>query len=133
MKIKYLDLIEQTYAFPSEEFQVKKNTLYFYGINLSKLVKQYGSPLKIWYLPNISKNIQKAKTLFNNSIKKHQYKGSYHYCYCTKSSHFSFVLKEALKNDIHLETSSAFDLKIIEKLIANNTLSPQKKNHLQWV
>ena len=37
--------------------------------------------------------------------------------YCTKSSHFSFVLEEAMKNDIHLETSSAYDIHIILSLI----------------
>ena len=51
----------------------------------------------------------------------------YNYCYCTKSSHFKHVLNEALKNDIHIETSSAFDIDIVENLksegkINNNTL-----------
>jgi arginine decarboxylase len=49
-------------------------------------------------------------------MKKQQYKGKYHYCYCTKSSHFEHVLNEALKNDIHIETSSAFDINIVEHL-----------------
>jgi arginine decarboxylase len=47
---------------------------------------------------------------------KSLYDGKYNYCYCTKSSHFSFVIEEALKNDIHLETSSAFDINIIEEM-----------------
>ena len=37
----------------------------------------------------------------------------YTYCYCTKSSHFSFVLEEALRNNVHIETSSAFDINIV--------------------
>ena len=49
-------------------------------------------------------------------MRKTKYKGVYNYCYCTKSSHFKHVLDEALKNDIHLETSSAFDINIIENL-----------------
>ena len=49
-------------------------------------------------------------------MKEHQYKGTYTYCYCTKSSHFRHILEEALSNDIHLETSSAFDIPIIEAL-----------------
>jgi arginine decarboxylase len=49
-------------------------------------------------------------------MEKNNYKGKYHYCYCTKSSHFKPVLNEALKNDIHIETSSAFDINIVEKL-----------------
>src|SRR5690606_36657716 len=47
---------------------------------------------------------------------KHDYRGSYKYCYCTKSSHFKHIVEEALKNDIHLETSSAFDMPMIDSL-----------------
>ena len=54
--------------------------------------------------------------MFNVAMAKVDYNGDYHYCYCTKSSHFSFVMEEALKNDIHIETSSAFDLNLIESL-----------------
>ncbi len=57
-----------------------------------------------------------AKKWFANAIEKNNYKGSYNYCYCTKSSHFKHVLNEALKNDIHIETSSAFDIDIVESL-----------------
>ncbi len=116
MKNKYIDLIEQTFDFPQEEFKVIDNELYFHDICLMDLVKQYGTPVKISYLPKISQQIQKAKRLFNVAMARVDYKGEYHYCYCTKSSHFSFVLEEALKNDIHIETSSAFDLYIVEEL-----------------
>ncbi len=54
--------------------------------------------------------------MFANAIKKHKYEGNYNYSYCTKSSHFSFVVEEALKHDIHLETSYAYDIEIIKKL-----------------
>ncbi|MBO0341429.1 MAG: arginine decarboxylase [Bacteroidota bacterium] len=116
MKTKYIDLIEQTYDFPQEEFELKNNTLQFHGIDLNDLVQRYGTPLKFTYLPKISDNIQRAKGWFNSAIKKHKYAGKYHYCYCTKSSHFEHVLNEALKNDIHIETSSAFDINIVEHL-----------------
>jgi arginine decarboxylase len=54
---------------------------------------------------------------------KVDYKGKYVYCYCTKSSHFSFVLDEVLKNDVHIETSSAFDLQIIKEQFQKNALN----------
>ncbi len=54
--------------------------------------------------------------MFNVAMAKVDYQGDYNYCYCTKSSHFSFVLEEALKNDIHIETSSAFDINLIDAL-----------------
>ncbi|MFD2588854.1 arginine decarboxylase [Croceitalea marina] len=116
MNTKYSDLITQTYEFPQVEFSTKGDSLAFHGIPLEQLAAQYGTPLKFTYLPKISENINRAKTWFKKAIAEHNYKGSYNYCYCTKSSHFSHVLQEALKNDIHLETSSAFDIEIIENL-----------------
>ncbi|NAY91864.1 arginine decarboxylase [Muricauda sp. JGD-17] len=116
MKTKYIDLIEQTYDFPQEEFQLQESSLQFHGIDLMRLIERYGTPLKFTYLPKISENIQRAKKWFNTAINKHNYSGKYHYCYCTKSSHFEHVLNEALKNDIHIETSSAFDIDIVENL-----------------
>jgi arginine decarboxylase len=128
MKNKYIDLIEQTFDFPQDEFKVEDNELCFNNIPLMDLIKQYGTPLKVSYLPKIASQIQKARRLFNVAMAKSDYDGEYHYCYCTKSSHFSFVLEEALKNDVHIETSSAFDIPIIEYL--NETGLFQKDNYI---
>lgn len=116
MKLKYRDLIDQTYYFPQDEFNTQGSDLTFHGIRVMDLVEKYGSPLKFNYLPKISENIQRAKSWFNQAIDKHQYPATYNYCYCTKSSHFKFVLNEALRNDIHIETSSAYDINIVEAL-----------------
>ncbi|WP_027138413.1 type III PLP-dependent enzyme domain-containing protein [Gaetbulibacter saemankumensis] len=116
MNTKYIDLINQTFDFPQEEFNLENKTLEFHGINLMELVETYGAPLKFTYLPQISNNIKRAKKWFTDAIEKHDYQGEYNYCYCTKSSHFNHVLNEALKNDIHIETSSAFDIDIVENL-----------------
>lgn len=116
MKNKYSDLIEQTFDFPQDEFHVEDNELNFHNIPLMDIIKQYGTPLKITYLPKITQQIQKAKKMFNVAMAKADYQGDYHYCYCTKSSHFSFVMEEVLKNDVHLETSSAFDIFLLETL-----------------
>ena len=123
MNTKYLDLIDQTYYFPQEEFNLDGEYLQFHGIPLQELVQKYGSPLKFNYLPKISENIVRAKNWFSNAIEKNDYKGKYHYCYCTKSSHFQHIMHEALKNDIHMETSSAFDINIIEKLKKDGKLT----------
>lgn len=117
MRNKYIDLIDQTFEWPQEEFSRDDDgTLTWNGVYLMDIIKQYGTPLKVTYLPKISSQIQKAKRMFNVAMAKAEYQGQYHYCYCTKSSHFSFVLEEALKNNIHIETSSAFDINIIESL-----------------
>jgi len=123
MNTKYIDLISQTYYFPQEEFKLKDNNLEFHDINLMELIKKYGAPLKFTYLPKISENIQRAKGWFNNAIEKNNYKGNYNYCYCTKSSHFQHVLDEALTNDIHIETSSAFDIDIVEKMMKKGKIN----------
>ena len=122
MNTKYIDLIDQTYFFPTEEFELNKGQLKFHDIDLMALVEQYGSPLKFTYLPKISDNIQRAQKWFNDAFAKADYKAKYHYCYCTKSSHFKHVLDTALSNDIHLETSSAFDIDIIKKLKAEGKI-----------
>jgi arginine decarboxylase len=116
MNTKYIDLINQTFDFPQDEFKLEEHKLRFHDVDLMQLVKHYGTPLKFTYLPQISNNIQRAKHWFASAIEKHGYKGKYNYCYCTKSSHFKHVLHEALKNDIHIETSSAFDIDIVENL-----------------
>ncbi|MBX3101496.1 MAG: arginine decarboxylase [Bacteroidetes bacterium] len=112
----YAEFIDQSVDFPQDGFRVKEDELYFHDISMMELVETYGTPLRFTYLPAISEQIQKAKRLFREAMRKHNFQGSYTYCYCTKSSHFSYVLKEALKNDIHLETSSAFDIPLIEAL-----------------
>lgn len=123
MKNKYSDLIEQTFHFPQEGFRVSENELYFNDIPLMDIIKQYGTPLKITYLPKISSQIQKAKKIFKVAMAKADYKGTYTYCYCTKSSHFNFILEEVLGNDIHLETSSAYDIPIVKELFKKEKIT----------
>lgn len=119
---RYIDLIEQTFDFPPKEFRVENHELLFHEVPLMEIIQQYGTPLKITYLPKISENIQYSKEIFRKAMQKFQYSGDYVYCYCTKSSHFSFVLEEALKNDIHIETSSAFDIPIVRQLYKSNKI-----------
>jgi len=123
MNTKYIDLIDQTYEFPQEEFKLDGDHLQFHDIDLMNLVETYGAPLKFTYLPKISENIQKAKAWFASAIEKHDYKGTYNYSYCTKSSHFKHILVEALSNDIHIETSSAYDINIVENLKAEGKIT----------
>lgn len=127
MKNKYSDLIDQTFDFPTEEFHTNaEGELLYRDIEMLKLVEKYGTPFRFSYLPKISENIQKAKFWFADAFAEHNYKGQYNYCYCTKSSHFKYVLDEALRNDIHIETSSAFDLDIVRKLYDDNKLEKNR-------
>lgn len=112
----YLEFLNQSYFFPPEGFGVHEDELYFHGVNLMEIIETYKTPLRFTYLPVISQKIDKANKYFNEAIGKYNYRGTYTYCYCTKSSHFKHVLVEVLKNNVQLETSSAFDLPMIANL-----------------
>jgi arginine decarboxylase len=89
------------------------------------LIEKYGTPFRLTYLPRIGDQIKKAKNFFNKAIKANNYKGEYHYCYCTKCCHFSHVIEEALEHTVHLETSSSFDIDIIRILEAKGKINKQ--------
>lgn len=123
MKNTYFDLIDQSYYFPNSGFDMRNGYLTFHGISIKYLIEKYGTPFRLMYLPAISNQIKKAKNLFNRSIKKNGYKGKYNYCYCTKCSHFSHVIETALKEGVHLETSSSFDIDLIWSLYKKNMIN----------
>ncbi len=125
MRNTYFDLVDQTFYFPQDGFTLQDNKLCFHGIDLHKLIKKYGSPLKISYLPKISLQIKNARKYFSNAIDELKYEGKYHYAYCTKSAHFRFVLDEALKNKVEIETSSSFDIDLIRKLYDTGKISKE--------
>jgi arginine decarboxylase len=100
----------------SFQFAVENDELSWTNVPLMQLVERYGTPLKITYLPHISRHIQHMKALFGRSMNRHGYRGTHTYCYPTKTSHFRFILEEVLKNDTHLEISSALDVRIIREL-----------------
>jgi arginine decarboxylase len=117
MNNTYTDLVKQTFDFPQEGFDVNEdNNLLFNGLDIRKLIDKYGTPFKLTFLPKIGMQVAKAKKLFNDAIKKHRYDGKYFYCYCTKSSHFSFIVEETLRQGVHLETSFAYDIELIKAL-----------------
>ena len=125
MNNTYADLVDQTFNFPQEDFKVENEYLQYNGLDVKSLIDKYGTPLKLTYLPKIGMQINKAKDMFAKAFKKHQYEGKYNYCYCTKSSHFSFIVEEALKHDIHLETSYAYDIEIVNKLYERKKINKE--------
>jgi len=91
MKNKYKDLIEQSFEFPNEEFNIVENELEWCGVPLLDIIKQYGTPLRISYLPKIAQNIQKARRMFNVAMAKVDYDGDYNYCYCHQEFSLFFL------------------------------------------
>ncbi|QQS51241.1 MAG: arginine decarboxylase [Bacteroidota bacterium] len=126
MKNSYFDLVEQSFYFPQEGFDLRDKYLTFHGISLKYLINKYGTPFNLIYLPKIGDQIKKARNLFNRSIRNNAYRGEYQYCYCTKCNHFHHVISEALKHKVNLETSSAFDIDLILHLYKQKKLDSKR-------
>ncbi|MBE7177191.1 MAG: arginine decarboxylase, partial [Mucilaginibacter polytrichastri] len=121
----YQEFLDLSVGFPQDGFDIIDDELYFHDLNLMEMIETYGTPLRFTYLPIISRKIQEAKLRFQSALVKNNYRGKYTYCYCTKSSHFRHIVEEALKNDIHLETSSAFDMPMIDALEKKGALNKE--------
>lgn len=123
MENRYIDLIEKTFEWPQFDLELNDDELTVFNLNVNELVERFGSPLKVFYLPKIREQIQKSIDIFKEAGEKLDYKGKYTYCYCTKSSHFSFVLDQVLREKAHLETSSAYDMHLIDALFRKGKLT----------
>ncbi len=126
MKNSYFDLIDQSYYFPQEGFDLRDGYLTFQGVSLKYLIDKYGTPFRLIYLPKIGDQIKKARNLFNRAIKNQGYNGNYHFCYCTKCNHFHHVISEALKHKVNLETSSSFDIDLILNLYKEHKIDKSR-------
>ena len=62
MNTKYIDLIDQSFDFPQDEFKLEGKALHFHRIDLMKLVEEHGAPLKFTYLPQISNENSSKKS-----------------------------------------------------------------------
>lgn len=109
-------LIHQEVNLPNA-FDIKDFKLFYRDIDLLRLSKKQGTPLRFTYLPTILEKIDEMKSNFNKVIRKTSYQGTYTYYYCTKSSHFQHIIKKAIQSDIGIEISSAYDIDLIKSLI----------------
>ncbi|MEM6395327.1 MAG: arginine decarboxylase [Bacteroidota bacterium] len=127
MASKYFDLIDQTFYFPQEGFDLEEGYLTFNDIPLRYYIDKYGTPLRITYLPRIGKQIKRGRNLFNKAMNSLGYAGKYYYCYCTKSNHFAHVVEEALRYGVQLELSSAYDVELVKKLYSQGKINRNTK------
>lgn len=58
----YRELIEQTFEFPQKEFKVREHELLFNDVPLMEIIGEYGTPLKLTYLPRISSHTSHGST-----------------------------------------------------------------------
>ncbi len=122
MKTRYIDLIDQTFDFPKDEFTLVNEQLRWNDLDLMALIAKHGTPLRISYLPKIGEKIDQARASFAKAFKEQKYLGDYTYFYCTKSNHFSYVIEKVLEKGVPLETSSAYDIEMIELLLERGKL-----------
>ncbi len=100
-----------------EYLSIKDNVLYYKDINLYDLANKYKAPLEVSYTPMITEKITYLKNLFAEKITKYDYPKKYNYAYATKANYYSEVVLTALNDVDMLETSSAYDIDIIYKLV----------------
>ena len=117
MKNSYHNLVNQSHTFPVMGFALKDGNLTFHNIDIGELIKKYGTPFRLVYLPKIGAQIEQAKHLFNKAIENLDYRGKYQYAYCTKCNHLYPIVATALKHQVHLETSSSYDIDLIINLL----------------
>lgn len=122
---KYFDLIDQSYYFPQEGFDLEKTSLFLMASLWWCSLKNMVLHLKWPIFPKLVIKL-KSKNFFNRSIKSTNYGGRYFYCYCTKCCHFSYVLEEVLQHDVQIETSSAFDIELILNLYKQGKIDQSK-------
>lgn len=127
MKNTYFDLVEQSFYFPQDGFDLRNENLTFHGVSLKHLIEKYGTPFRFIYLPKIGDQIKKARNLFNRAIKNNDYKGKYFFSYCTKCNHFYHVINEAIKHNVEIETSSSFDIDLILALFKKGKITKDIK------
>ena len=80
----YQEFIENSFDFPNSEFTVENNWLKFNNLDLQKSISDFGSPLRLSYLPKIRNQIANAKTWFENALLRYNTNANYTYTYCTK-------------------------------------------------
>ena len=91
MKTRYIDLIEQTFDFPREEFKLDDDQLIWNGLQLTQLIEKHGTPMRITYLPKIGEKIEMARNSFRKAFDEHGYKG----CVCIELEDQDFNGSEA--------------------------------------
>lgn len=101
----------------NDYLKVYNNKLYYEDICLLDLCERYNTPLEIAYTEMINKRVNQLKQIFNQAIINNNYTGKYYYAYATKANYYSEVVTTATNYCDFLETSSGYDLNIIDKLL----------------
>ena len=110
----------------NDYLSVSGDRLFYEQEDLTALAQKYGLPLEVAYLELIKKRINDLKLNFASSIKKFNYRGKFNYAYATKANYYSEVVSTALSQINFIETTSSYDLDIIETLEKNKVFDKKK-------
>lgn len=100
-----------------KELEIKNGVLYYNNVNLEKIAKEYGTPLRITFLDIIKTRVESLKKAFDDEIKKQNYQGKFIYVNANKANYESLEIEEAVKAGDGIETSSYYDLVISKKIL----------------
>lgn len=100
----------------NDYLSVHDGILYYKEVNLLDLAEKYKTPLEVAYTDIIRTRITELQQLFADAIEQNKYSGKYIYAYATKANYYSEVVTTALNDVDAIETSSSYDLDIVENL-----------------
>ena len=107
----------------NDYLSIKKGFLYYKNIKLISLIKKFGTPLEVAYTDMINERIKSLKDIFKKAIKENNYPSKFIYAYATKANYYSEVISTALNNVDALETTSSYDLDIVEVLLKRKLIN----------
>ena len=100
--------------------ETKNGVIYYNGMSLLDLAKEYKTPLKVTFLDVIKQRVELLKSSFDKAIKESGYSGKFIYLNANKANYGYKEIETAFKSGDGLETSSYYDLLFSIKMFENN-------------
>lgn len=100
--------------------ETKNGVIYYNGISLLDLAKEFQTPLKVTFLDVIKGRVELLKDSFDRAIKEKGYSGKFISLNANKANYGYKEVETALKAGDGLETSSYYDLLFSIKVFENN-------------
>jgi len=101
---------------------MKENTHIY---NLHEIIKEYGSPLRIYMPFVVSERIRKVFEVFHKVIRDEGYTGGFAYHYPMKSNQTKEIIEEVLQAGTDIEVTSANELFLIASLWKKGETRPE--------
>ncbi|HEU5089772.1 MAG TPA: arginine decarboxylase, partial [Roseiflexaceae bacterium] len=105
---------------------VRDRRVLFDGVDLLALVERLGAPLEVSFCPRITTRVRDMQAIFARARADTGYPGEFVYAYATKSNFAEEVVRTAMTAGAHYETSSAFDVRIAQRLWRGGILPAER-------